>query len=459
MQADEFEKKIKDKMEGFELVPDNEVWKQVSDKIEKAKKRRRIFLYWLFTGFVLLAGIPTWWLINNDNNKQLVINEVNNNTSKGEDYRIKQNTDNSLKSRNKIQKIHSLKSIEYFKRNDIKRLKQTEIINNAISKIASAKVINQTPVASQKKEYNKTYNEEKKYTQQALAPHRFYNPAATTAKMDTLIKNKDNSGKTNFIKNTSVNAPGKKPIDKKLIVSKKWQLGFTVYSGISENLSGFPLVQKNYAQNYSSSPTVLPGGNYSYSANTIKNFSSSFSFGLGIFLKRKLSKKLTVSAGADYHLYSVKSAVGSKVTQQRTFYDSLLEKTTSVNGYYTIGNSTRYSNKYQLAELPVSLEYRINKNPAKPLLISAGISPGYLVSSNALYANSSANVYYANKQQFHYFQLAAQIGFSFPITVSSKYLINAGPVAQYGLTSIAKEAAGANQHLFFAGIKAKIILK
>lgn len=42
MQADEFEKKIQDKMEGFELVPDNEVWKQVANRIAKEKRNEEL---------------------------------------------------------------------------------------------------------------------------------------------------------------------------------------------------------------------------------------------------------------------------------------------------------------------------------------------------------------------------------------------------------------------------------
>ncbi|MEJ7679192.1 MAG: hypothetical protein WKG06_15325 [Segetibacter sp.] len=48
MQADEFEKKIQNKMEGFELVPDSEVWKQVSVKIEKEKNNEEF----CFSGYL-----------------------------------------------------------------------------------------------------------------------------------------------------------------------------------------------------------------------------------------------------------------------------------------------------------------------------------------------------------------------------------------------------------------------
>jgi hypothetical protein len=150
--------------------------------------------------------------------------------------------------------------------------------------------------------------------------------------------------------------------------------------------------------------------------------------------------------------------VGRKVNQQRSFYDSSEEKALSVNGFYTVGNSVTYSNKYQLLELPINMALQLNKNQGKPLLISAGISPGLLLSSNALYANPSANVYYVDKEKFHHFQVSVQSGLMFPVSGSTKYFVSAGPTVQYGFTNVTK-AADAGQHLFFTGLKANIILK
>ena len=69
MQADEFEKNIQNKMEGFGLVPNSEVWNQVSIRIEKEKKKRKLVFFWLSMGLVLLAGTSALLFINNDNNR------------------------------------------------------------------------------------------------------------------------------------------------------------------------------------------------------------------------------------------------------------------------------------------------------------------------------------------------------------------------------------------------------
>src|SRR3954454_24079310 len=93
MQADEFEKDIRDKMEGFSLVPGSEVWNQVSTRLQREKKKRRVLFYWLFSGLVLLAGISAWWIATENKAKPEVNNVVN--IAKRENYKRKQNSPGS----------------------------------------------------------------------------------------------------------------------------------------------------------------------------------------------------------------------------------------------------------------------------------------------------------------------------------------------------------------------------
>ncbi len=456
MQADEFEKKIQNKMEGFELVPDGEVWKQVSVKIEKEKKQRRVVLYWVCTGFAFLLGTSVWWFINNGNTEKLVIIEANNNVKKGENYKIQQNINSSAQGLYKMKKAGSARSIAFLKKANLKKASRVERKTNALSRIIYAQVTDKKP-ALPGKEDNKVYKEEK-YMKTDLPPHKYYRPDAAIA--DAALQNSGKNEKTNFKKDTSANTITKETIDKK--TNKKWNFGFTVYSGISDNLSGLPLLNKSYAQEYFTSPNSYPGGSYNSGGNYINsfsNFKSSFSYGLGILLKKQFSKKISLSGGLDFHSYTAKSVVGSRVNEQRNFYDSLSRMATSVNSFFTVGNSVKYSNKYQLLELPVNIVLQLNKNQKKPLVILGGISPGYLLSSNALHANPSANVYYAAKEKFHHFQLSAQSGLLFPISVSHKYLLSAGPAVQYGFTNVANGVAASSQHLFFTGLKANIVFK
>ncbi|HEX8279226.1 MAG TPA: outer membrane beta-barrel protein [Segetibacter sp.] len=452
MQADEFEKNIQNKMEGFGLVPNGEVWKQVLIRIEKEKKKRKVVFFWLFTGLVLLAGTSALYFINNENNRKLIINEVKE-TSRQPGNKIKLTTPNSLANSYKA-KAATEKGLKHINKGNIKRVPGSEIKDHAFRKISNAKVINNELNADLEKDNSKVYKK-KKQIFQPLLPHKFYKAPAIKTKLDSTLKNSIDE-KTNIRKDTSA---GKivKEIRAKKQLNKKWNFGFSVYSGISDNLSDLPFLE-NYAQDYSASPGFSQGGN-NYYLNTSNKFESRFSFGLVIFLEKKLSKKISLTAGADYHLYKAKSTVGNRVRSSTILYDPILQTATSLNEYYEVGNSVTYVNKYHLVELPINLGYQINRNQDKPLMISAGLSPGYLVSSNALYKNPSANVYYVDKQKFKRFQLSAQMGLSFPIIGSLRYLLSGGPVIQYGFTSVVKAVSGIDQHLFFTGVNANFILK
>ena len=463
MQADEFEKKIKNKMEEFELVPGNVVWKEISIKIEQEKKKRKILFYVLFTSFLLLAGVSAWWFINNENTRQFAKNDTINNATKIENYEIKQNTKSLSRKLNKLNKLSIknnaapiTKKFAYTNKVGLQKKVAAETKNKNSKETIYHKVIIKELITDRENDNKNVHNKENEIPK-SLLPHRFYNPdLAIKKKIDTLIINSSNKSE-NFKKYAVINTTAKETIVTKN--SKKWNIGFTVYSGFSSNRSGVPLLQKDYIQNFSTSPVYSNNGNYSYDVTTSNNFKKGFSFGFGIFAKKRLAKKINFSAGAYYHSYTAKLTVGNKVNQQRNFYDSVNEEAIVVSEYYSAESSAEYLNKYRFLQLPVNLEYQINKNQKKPFLISAGISPGFLISSNALHANPTARVYYVDKQQFNHLQLSAQIGFSFSLISSSKYLLSVGPSVQYSFTNASKAAADARQHLFFTGIKANIILK
>ena len=462
MQADEFEKKIKKKMEEFELVPGSAVWKEVSLKIEKEKRKRRVIFYWLFTGFLLLSASSAWWFINNENTQKFAKKDINDNAVKTENYETKRKTNSVSKNLNKINKTSIkndaapiTKKLASAKNVELQKGTRNETKNNDSTKTIYPKVIAKELIANSENKRQNIHNREKQISA-SLPRHKFYNPDLAAKKADTSVINASNEN-ADLKKNPAANTTAKKTIQTRN--SGKWNMGFTVYGGSSNNRSGVPLLEKDYAQNYLPSGVQLNSGNYSYSEYISNHFKSGFSFGFGIYAKKQIAKKISLSAGADYHSYTAKLSVGSKVNQQQSFYDTSLHEAISVSQYYTPGTSESYSNKYQFLQLPVNLEYQINKNPKKPFLISAGISPGFLISSNALHANTWANVFYVDKQQFNHLQFSAQIGFSIPLISSSKYLLSAEPQIQYSFTNASKAAADARQHLFFTGIKANITLK
>ena len=455
MQADEFEKDIQDKMKGLHIVPDGNVWNHVSIKIEKEKKKRRILLFWFFACFLLIAGTGIFWFLQKDNKD--LSNEANNNFVQRKKDRKTIDVPKSLSTIKKSSNAGRKKDFARYKIDEIRK-PATKIAHQ--TKATFSKVEDAEPAMQIAKAENGFYKAKKtieKPIEKSIPPDKFYHPNAAAANVVVTeitndINKSQDAKKTSFVndlpeKNTAATN-----------VNKKWKFGFTVYSGISNNVNGLPIIKKNYAQNYNSYLSNAAPGTVS-NGNVSNNFKSGFSFGLGVFVKKEIFTKIGLSLGVDYHLYQAKFAVGQKVSLPRTFFDSVQQSLRPVTNYYTAGNLADYSNKYYLIQFPVNLGFSINKNKERPLALSVGISPGYLFGSNALYANTTANVYYEDKQKLHRFQLSGQAGLSFPIIHSARFLLNAGPEIQYGCMKVANTTSAISQHLFFTGIKANIILK
>ncbi|MEJ7676246.1 MAG: hypothetical protein WKF59_26970 [Chitinophagaceae bacterium] len=150
---------------------------------------------------------------------------------------------------------------------------------------------------------------------------------------------------------------------------------------------------------------------------------------------------------------SARSTVGNKVTSTLNIYDSVLQKPTVVNPYYRAGQTTSFSNKYHLVQLPLNLQLQLNKNINKPLLFAFGLAPSFLISSNALYVNSNARAYYREKEQFNHFMLFGQSELLYTLSNRPKYQLQLGPALQYDFNSFSKPATNTRQHLIFTGLK------
>lgn len=450
MQADEFEKKIKNKLQEFALAPGEAVWDEVAQRINKEKMKRRVLVYWLAAGFILLAGVSAYLFINKRENATGYV-DIKTNPEK-ESYKIKQNTNRTTSEFKKLDKKTFTKTTAYKKNNNEVSVRKYQSVHQAFTQTENAKAFNKNFSEISKKDPKNIVIRKEQTTE--LLSHKFYNPYLTARINDrtSLATNKNLTSQKDTFSNSNI----KKSIAAKKQI-RKWKAGFNIYGGLSDNLSGLPGLDKSLA--YDAAPSNNATGGYTgYTQNITSNFKASFSFGFGFFVKKQLGKRVSLPAGIDYRLYKVTSRVGRSITLNSMIYDSVDQRYTSSNNYYRIGDTASYSNNYHFLQLPVNLELQINKNLQKPFVVFAGISPGYIISSNALYTNGSANISYVDKQKFRKFSLSAQAGFSFPLIGSSAYLLSAGPTIQYSFTNLIK-FAGAEQHLSFAGIKATVVLK
>src|SRR5215218_8533673 len=80
MRENEFEKRVQQKMEGFDLSPSPELWEEVERRIRKEKKRR--FVFWWLLLFTGLGGGAIALLLDTNNKKTtgIAVNSKVNNT-------------------------------------------------------------------------------------------------------------------------------------------------------------------------------------------------------------------------------------------------------------------------------------------------------------------------------------------------------------------------------------------
>ncbi len=476
MQENEFEKKVREKMEGLHLAPGEEVWEKVSAGIYKEKRKRR-FLIFLFA-FALLSGMGGIFLYIGANKTKPALAFKNDaaphqkpSAKTGTDIEgkvasveknsfgktIHLTSETTLKERKKKeQQGISRKQLYGSKRNiETKKpfqlsasatvsMKQTEVKSNAPVKSTEAVVSTPQPAQTELTEQNKPAT--KSITGKDIVSVVPSTKPITETKKDTVKPVVMESKPAPKIKTPS---------------SKKWNAGFTVFSGISNNLSHLNIFSFGSASNlYSSSPGTVTSGNPGTSTSISSlNYKSSFSYGFGFYLKKQLSKKINFSSGVNYHFASASSLVGNVVDSSLNFFNAVLNQSTTVNRYFSVGNSIKYTNKYYMLELPLNVFIRLNKNQERPILLSAGMSPGYLIHSKALYANNTQNVYYTNNDQFKKLYLGLQTGLQFTFYNAHHFDVTAGPEVWYGLSNMAKSATNTNQHLLRAGVGVKVTLK
>jgi hypothetical protein len=402
MQENEFEKKVREQMEEFELVPNEEVWKQVEEKIRK-EKRKRTLAYWLFAALLLTGGAVTL-LINHNSNHGLTNISLTKKTSGGissnKHATIKKafKEKGMIKEDTKVQKEILPRSL-INKKIKVSRFRKTFSFSSTLKKDfqIQAKLKGSTSV---NKENKKLQQDD---TRVVTSEHQIPPTNKTGVMMNfpsdeygLSNRNNDTVQKSitvepvTGIRDTSAltqNNNAIKPKNKESN-STNWQLGFTIYGGTSDNTRGIELASnKSLEAAYQSASFSSQS---SFSASRIVNasrlqYKSGASFGAGAYVQKKLTKKVSLTVGIDYHFMSAKSKAGNKVDSALNIYDSILQKPTLVNSFYRAGQTTSFSNRYHLIQLPVNLQVQLNKNLKHPLLFSAGLSPSFLIASKALY--------------------------------------------------------------------------
>jgi hypothetical protein len=478
MQENEFEKSIRKKMEEFQLVPADEVWLKISVGIEKDKRKKRFIAFWV-TLFLLVAAGGGWYFYNDQ--------KVSTSSSSAKtDFSIMKNSDHqsqlsserpSAKNEKGVSKSQELTNVAQddfeIEKSRIEVNKEREKIGITASKEHFKTNILRPAFASMGKrneQQNKSFdrvNNEKGKAQNARGlaktkpteSERKQNQAETRRPVDSAQNAFTEKGNLQHEKDTAngVLAVNDKKVQKKTKVNKGVEGGFTVFGGVSNNVSN-TVLNNSASADFQNVPGSTASGGSVPSLNGL-TYKTGLSFGFGAYAMKWLGKRTGLSVGVNYYFMSSTSYVGGKTVTNRTFYDSVLETSATVNEYYVNGRDVKYVNKYHLLQVPINLLLQLNKSERNSVVFSAGVAPAFLVGSNALHANYRARTYYKDNNQFRRWMLFGEAGLQLGIATSAHFKITAGPEANYSFTSMANPMTNTNQHLFSVGLKANVGLK
>ncbi len=475
----DFEKQVQQKMEELKFTPSETVWKNIDAEINKERKRRPLFWLFFFLG-LSVAGI-VYYTSANHNNKSIATIDANKRATFSTTQNKKEvavtainKSSESIDSTEYSNKLKINKNVNAINHSLVTINKKNKIRTKTINKIESKKnkelnfssninkeknnnreiIINKNKTSASKISSNKNEKNNdvlndniesvnKKETSINQSNNSTDSVKDKIEKIDS-IKNKNAIAANEKVitKDSSINkAVAKK--DKKTKQNSLIKFGITAgagFSGINSSLFKSALVAYPALNN-----TTPVTGN---SASAIHN---GFSFNAGFFMQKNLSKRVSLSVGINYHYYSTTIKTG-KYLDSSSFVYVPNANATSVNGYYANGNANTYTNHYHTIEIPLLINFQLNKNKNLPINWEAGITGLHLINTNALQFDNATGIYYKNNNLFNKTQASAAtaltIGFPF-----NGNILHIGPQLQYSFTNLQNKNTGNYQHLFFTGIK------
>jgi len=460
MEQNNFEKDIQQKMGDLKIAPSDSVWPNIEKHIgKKNKERRPIFIIIFFLLFLSLGG---FWFINSKTNNQQKNEPIASILKKGS--KPTNNIDSSLNQK-MIDKVISSKPDTASIIPNNSKIKSNSIEKNTISskkltinysKITKNKSTASKPTslpdkqAKNKETYFDTKNKNISATKKEVTVET--NIKEETASLQKEDKNdslKDQSKLPNIKKET---APVKDSLTKKNQKKNEthpWNFGVTFTGGVSAINKNS--IEKNYLYTYGN---ITSGGIPVYypHPSEIKN---STSLNVGLFLEKNISDKNKISFGISYQYFSFVNKVGSRIVTP----GNILSLNPSANFYSADSSLSSYRNQFHFLEIPITINFRVNRNKNVPIFWNAGINISELISSNALQFQSNPGIYYKDNSLLHKTQFGLHTGFSVMLFAKEKMPLTIGPDFYYSPTNIANKGLYSKMHYSYIGIQANILFQ
>lgn len=460
MRENEFEKQVRKKMDELGFDPSEAVWAGVNKEINQEKKHRRSFFWLFFFSGLLLAGSGYYFFTTKSNPAPLVKKELQNdiNNPKEEKLSLNQITVNGPGTKGSEMKPKNKKDSDRIMKTDEDGKKKSLIIKTGQAKLQ----INRPPNVGKRVSENQYSNnlDEKSDDISINNYNRSPGMIASVTELKQVADSNKSLTKTPLMENkkTQPDSPANNKTETVAGEKKhkdpvsKWNIGYTAGAGISNiNQSLFTPIYVS-ATNLATTAGAASG---STGGNSSPRANPGFSFMAGAFVTRSLSERLALTAGLNYHYYSIRIKTGSKINGNLPVGFSPNQLLNASN-YYQNGNDHSYTNQYHFLEIPVTASFLLNKGKKMPVAWELGFSLGYLLSSDALYYDPFAGVYFESSQEANKMQLNAVTAILFGFQLG-KNALQAGPEFQYGLTNLYNARINSPGHLLYGGIKIDFI--
>ena len=247
---------------------------------------------------------------------------------------------------------------------------------------------------------------------------------------------------------------------------RPWSAGFAGGFGMSsynQSLLSKATAVTTTANALAASVTSQYAPAASFSSSSSKKITSTVEPGLsywaGVVAQKPLSARWSLSLGLDLRYYSSRLRVGGVVTTYSQSASALIGSSAIAPvqsyPYYSVGNVQVFTNRYYYLELPVAMQWQINRGRVLPLFLRGGVALSRLMSSNGLYYNDHSAVYFKDNSVIQPMQVSFTSGLIATLPLRG-IRIQTGPELQYGATTLLKGGAG-NGHLVYGGLRVTVM--
>jgi len=501
MPAHEFEKIVQQKMESLKVSPSDAVWNTVEVEIRRTRRRRRLLLA---LPLLLLTGIGSFWGWQQFQPSSVVQTEKN--ASNDKEHSTPGTAATGLPQAGPAEQDHGQpghltpagqpqqipSSVEVGPEHQADQPALSKVSDKftgdatADNTLSNRRPLNSLQKKSAGSRKNRSSNHTSAQQQQPLNKEDRPLPSGLSVKNSQLpsaeakpLNNTQESFEQDWVfsnriglerspldkpavsaRQPLVSANLSQPAAKKTIripIPSKWHWGVTANAGTSKLVDGtlkgafdksLGPVTGSYLIDTSlgrPGPVGLPS-----LAPNPSSVKPALHVGLGLFVKRDLNSRLSISTGIEYNYYTTRIHVGEKVDSSRIVNTS--NSTLNVDRFYKNEMSGRYTNKYHFIEIPLTVEYLFNKNMPVPFSVFGGATLGYMFSTNALQYDHFYGVYYRDDKSFNKTQIGVQAGVRFQVTRHGRQALEIGPVFNYKLKNMANDNSGNTSHLLSGAV-------